>query len=1140
MATLVFEDRASLRAALESGLIDAKRQGEPAELAISEDGRLHLAVGARLDRETRARLERAGVELGRRMPRGPRRALSCWAEALPPARAPEPEPPLGEVLFVSEGDEGFLRISGELLRLGSEDQRLAFFTDEDGRRRNLCRVADPPYYAVLRALDRDDPLRAYAPVRPGARVWVELGWAHPLAARVEAEAGQLLLIPGPTTGKDRTPEPWLPVPDGPWLDLHALTEVTVPAVHAWTAHEPERRLEVELRLVRAPQLRAPTLWVLRERAVEQIEALVRTVPDSVVARLRFAAVDRPNPETGELEAMIVLRARRSVSGPPSLDLDAEAYVAAAQIPALHLPLASAVDPPLRASKLRELLLDERERVVWLAAQGPEDRRARPFLRESLPESAFAPLASWVDYLVGAHDDQLRPWVESAIFDLDDFVSIGVEWAEGEGPKPKPKPKRDVEDGAERRRRRDPLPPTPAPAELPQDEEDDELQTRPVETPELAPVNLPRSEAELRLAALEQEFCELDTPLDDPGRMARWAELGNLQAGLYRSREAGLCWSRALWEPGLAEGPSSRALAERWAQSEADMLGYPKREQLLGILDILDTDLDEHMVRGLAAAVVMITERWRAAGEDQDEGEPLSGDRLAALQRFFAHHGAVLDLRTLWLARSALAQMAGDDRLALFQTRDLIMSSLREGVGLARNIPAFVRTHGSDGDAGDLGRLADELLQVRDDYLDTPRQRSILEATHREENTHAYVRLIFAWGLARLGRPEDARKELDAARATLGPRIAEPEEPGSDPVHRAAFLAFEARVNQALDGLPSGVPLSAEPGGPIEARERLVDIDRFKYDRLLQHSRVLEPRQEVDAFTRWNDREREPFAGLALLTRPEELAALFDRMLGELEALDAPAQAQALHTIFNYIEALPEPLVVPRLRRALGLLAGLELEARTQVLRHALLLAGYYERSDIVTEILASLDAAQDQLSAEQPVAYAELLDRSAPILRRCGHEARLAAMLESLEQQLGDDNSFETARTGLHIAAGFAALGQPERVQGAFSAAHALLPELHPGDRQILLREIAVALSRSTPGQAIAGAHALMDRLATTTDNMSTNSHYCLAVIQLMEAVVLSLASEDLALSEWARRWVEEDEHLLHRRIHRELAEGAG
>jgi hypothetical protein len=56
---------------------------------------------------------------------------------------------------------------------------------------------------------------------------------------------------------------------------------------------------------------------------------------------------------------------------------------------------------------------------------------------------------------------------------------------------------------------------------------------------------------------------------------------------------------------------------------------------------------------------------------------------------------------------------------------------------------------------------------------------------------------------------------------------------------------------------------------------------------------------------------------------------------------------------------------------------------------------------------------------------------------------------------------------------------------------------------------------------------------------MSTNSHYCLAVIQLMEAVVSSLANEDLMLSEWARRWVEEDEHLLHRRIHRDLARNA-
>jgi hypothetical protein len=217
-------------------------------------------------------------------------------------------------------------------------------------------------------------------------------------------------------------------------------------------------------------------------------------------------------------------------------------------------------------------------------------------------------------------------------------------------------------------------------------------------------------------------------------------------------------------------------------------------------------------------------------------------------------------------------------------------------------------------------------------------------------------------------------------------------------------------------------------------------------------------------------------------------------------------------------------------------AGLPVADQPRLLRDAILLAGYYDRPELLGEALTLIEASHAALADAQPIAHAELLTRCAPALRRSGLDDRLARLLAQLEAKIGDASDLAHVTARLHLAAGHAVLGQPERVQPAFVAAHALLPDLNPGDHQVLLREIAVALSRSTPGQAIAGARALMQRLPETTDSMSTNSHFCLAVIQLMEAVVLSLASEDLALSEWARRWIEEDEHLLHRRIHRDLA----
>jgi hypothetical protein len=1134
MTTLVLADREALRAALDSGLIPAEVQAAPLQFEVDDDGQLLLDPQVEISRADRKRLREAGVEMRRRSLRAGRKLL-CFAEALPSEPAPEPTPPLGEVLFLSEGDEGFLRISGELLRLGSEDQRLAFFEDERGVRRNLCRVAEPPYYAILRALDPDDPLRAFTPVRPGGRVWIELGASHPQATRLEGEPGQLVLIPGPARLDGIMAQSWLRIPDGPWVDLHTVTTIELPRATAWTPSKPSKRLAVELRLVRAPLKREADFWVVRERALEQLEQLVRTVPDEIVARLRVATVEQSDPLRGGSKTTVVLRARRSGKGPPALDLDAEAYLPAQQIPDLYLPVGMTVDPPLRPSRLRELLATETDRIVWLAPEGEEGRRGRSFVRESLPESAFVPLSDWVDYLIGAHQDALTPWVRSTMFDLDAYVALNVEWAEGEAPKPaKPKPR------SEPRQR---VSETPT-IELPTTELNSliEEQQAPAVVVDLEPVDLPRSAVEQRLAALEREFCELGTALDDPTRSGMWAELGNLQAALFRSREAGLCWSRALWERASEAGLSHLALARRWVESEAAMLGYRTPTQLLGIVDVVPSDLDEQMVRALAAEVVLL-ELERRAGPGLGSGA-LEGERLttglAALQRFFASHGTMLDLRTLWLGRSALARLAGDDRLALFQTRDLIMASLREGVGLARNVPSFVRTYGSDGDAVDLNLLADELVRTRDEYLATKRKRSTIESTHPEEQTHAYVRLVFAWGLARLGRPQVARDELKAATELLGGRLSE----RGDAIHRAAFASYDARIEQALEGLPPGAPFSAEPGGPIAMREALQGIDRFKYDRLVQLSRILAPRQDVDAFEKWSHKDDKPFAGLALLTEPEALSSLFERMLAELGPraggvlMDPELRARSLGELFEYLEALPEPLAVPHLRAALGFVAQVPLDARPRLLRNALLLAGYYDRPDLIDRTLAAIVASDAELSAQRPADYAELLTRCAPVLRRSNHEAQLADLLIKLEQRVADDHALSGVTARLHLAAGFAALGQPARIQPAFAAAHALLPELAgvPANYQILLREIAGALSRSTPGQAIAGARALLERLAGTTDSMSTNSHFCLAVIQLMEAVVLSLASEDLALSDWARRWVEEDEHLLHRRIHRDLS----
>lgn len=647
--------------------------------------------------------------------------------------------------------------------------------------------------------------------------------------------------------------------------------------------------------------------------------------------------------------------------------------------------------------------------------------------------------------------------------------------------------------------------------------------------------------EARLQELEQHYCELETPLHDRGRTRIWAELGSLYAARHRPREVQLCFTQALWEQSKQVTRTQLTIARRWAEAEATMLGLPNHGHLLGLIDVVEAELDEQMIQALAAEVIYIDLFSRASMEDRAHH---AIDNLAPslpnmglcerLRQFFATHGSLLDLRTSWLVRSALARFEGSDRLGLFRLRDEVMASLRAGAGSSHRVPAFVRRYRSNLTETEVERFVEELLRLRDEYRATKRRRSTIESTHPEELTHAYVHMIFGWGLARLGRPRLALEELGTAEGLLGSRL---DRERGDPVHVAAHAAYSERVDQATAGLPFDAPFSVAPGGAVAVRGRLVGIASFKYDRLIEFSQILEPRQNVDAGKRWS-RKDEPFAGIEFLGDSQMLASLFDQMLLRMPSLRKEQRTLELGRLFEYVEVLPSSIAVPILRRALRFAVAIPLHDRPPLLRSAIQLAAYYGTADLIADVLEALDESDANLTEQLPAEYAELLARCAPLFRRIGRESELATLLSKLEERIGAYDGVSKVLAQLRIAAGFAALGQPGRIQAAVQAANEVLPETL-GIRAVyykLLREIALTLGRGTPELAIAGARTLMARLVDTTDSMSTNSHYCLSVVVLMEAVVRCLANEDLVLGTWAELWIEEDEYLLRRRISRDLA----
>src|SRR5205807_6372758 len=112
----------------------------------------------------------------------------------------------------------------------------------------------PPYYSLLRALDAQGPQAPRAFIERGSRVWVQLGWTHPLVDKIKPPRGQLLLL--------RPPRQWIYLPEQPFRDIYEVLEFQLPGRRtAYTDGDLEERLPVTLRLTRGG-IEPAELWVL--------------------------------------------------------------------------------------------------------------------------------------------------------------------------------------------------------------------------------------------------------------------------------------------------------------------------------------------------------------------------------------------------------------------------------------------------------------------------------------------------------------------------------------------------------------------------------------------------------------------------------------------------------------------------------------------------------------------------------------------------------------------------------------------------------------------------------------------------------------------------------------------------------------
>jgi len=1148
---LLFPDVDTLRLVLTGGLLPAETIVSKARFSFDSAGKVAVETSAKLTKKTTTELDRLGVKSITSHPTEPR-PVSCWPQILPVTRDPA-VPQLSTqtpVLFELESAADLPTLVTEMLRLGNDRQTIRWLVDGTKKLtdRVLLRVLGPPYYTLLRALESSTSgtqgaVRAYLEQAP--RVWVQISFSQPFADRLKPAEGQLVLI--------RPTREWEFLSDGPFHDVYELVQFELPTNPvAWNAATAYGKIEVPLRLVAGNAADTPEMWILRDDAINKLDAFVRDSDERISQRLKFAVATEANGQS-----VVVLRVTSSKVLPPTLPIaGAVGFKQYYKLPNLFIPMGTRLHPTMRRDAVRKLLADDPDRVVWLSP-GVDGG----FVPETLPEDAFRPLEDWVDYVIASNSVPLAAWVDATKFDFESFVcSETAKPKPDDGPgKGKKKSKGDVDT---------PLIPVELSVKVRTTESDtDDVGTQGfTATPEVRPPD----EWIVRRKALEDEFLGTDGPLDSPARAALWPKLALATARAGAVDDAAICWVNAMWE----QAPN-RELADAWLRSELPDLATLDSPTEFDRL-MVPSDPTPGELRQLSALVYRITFE-----------KPVPAwfvTRLPAVKSYLDLHEGLAPLRAVWLTASRLAGLAGADTLGLARVRDRILLRLLDEGGLKteRDLPSFLKYDGV--------KDSERIRQVRDRALDlhtkVRRWAEVSLGKDDPSGTLGYIDLYFAFGLAKLGEVSTARGLVDSARRGL-----ESFPSTSDRGISATFLlkAFRYRIDQALAGKPHSGPLDAALLDELDRIQTLANGElktpwgdaAYAINRLREKSHILEPQEKLIAHAAFLSSRGILDKEIGELARIKE-PALIARKIRDLYQNGVNGQTTSVETRFDVlVEALPRAArvgeaftvellnLVPEAMKATGSNKQSTLDfvrRQGRLLQQSLFLAAHFDRRDtvqrLVEEFIVLLKSKNEELRFELINVVAA---QSLHSLRKLGMRDEIDKLLRRmLEVVLGGLTPAElrmkhrgkkpdpkaikidlwpkALQSLLNIAGGWLRIGMTEQAAPILADAteELLGPNalpLAPKDYTPLAQAYVSALGHGSADSGIARIADLFERMPVgrVANGWTTAKYYSLFHLNLVEDTVLAIVSDDFTLGPAGRRWLDEDEHLVRRRIHRDV-----